>query len=118
MKDQSLSKPFLIRLINPKLFTIVFSSSTLLLKNGGLHLGSTKPLPGSTITYSYHDYFHAWFKLMLPQDATMIHSWFVNFDKNFNSQLPLWFIHWRTQFGPVNDIFPGPLTLQVLYKCL
>ena len=44
---------------------------------------------------------------MLHQDATMTHSWFVNFDKKFSSQLPLWFIRWRTQFGPVIDIFPG-----------
>ena len=36
----------------------------------GLHLASTKPLLGSAIPYSYHDYIHAWFKFMLHQDAT------------------------------------------------
>ena len=40
----------------------------------GLRPASTKPLPSSTIPYSYHDYIHAWFKFMLHQDATMTHS--------------------------------------------
>ena len=35
MKHQSLSNPYLIRLINQKLFTIAFSSSILLLKKNG-----------------------------------------------------------------------------------
>ena len=57
----------------------------------GLSPASTKPLLGWTTPYSYHDYIHAWFKFMLHQDENMTHSWFVNFDKNFNSHLPLWF---------------------------
>ena len=52
---------------------------------------------------------------MLHQDATMTHSWFVKFDKDFSSQLPLWFIRWWTQFGPITDIFPGPLTGSLKY---
>ena len=52
---------------------------------------------------------------MLHQDATMTHSWFVNFDKNFSSQLPLWFICWRTQFGPITNIFPRLLTNSFKY---
>ena len=39
----------------------------------------------------------------------MTHSWFVNFDKNFNAVLPLWFCSWWTQFGPIPEIFLGPL---------
>ena len=76
----------------------------------GLNPTSTKPLPGWTIPYSYHDYIHAWFKFMLHQDENMTQSWFVNFDKNFNSHLPLLFTRWWTQFGPIADIFLGPLT--------
>lgn len=76
----------------------------------GLRSVATKQLPRSTVPYSYHDYIHAWFKFMLHQDATMTHSWFINFDKNFQSQLPIWFIRWWTQFGPIIDIFLGPLT--------
>ena len=52
---------------------------------------------------------------MLHQDATMTHSWFVKFDKDFSSQLPLWFIHWWTQFGHITDIFLGPLTGSLKY---
>ena len=50
----------------------------------GLRPATTKPLLGSTIPYSYHDYIHTWFKFMLHKDATMTRSWFINFDKNFN----------------------------------
>ena len=46
---------------------------------------------------------------MLHQNETMSHSWFVNFDKDFNSKFPLWFIRWWTQFGLVVKIFPAPL---------
>ena len=75
----------------------------------GSSLAATKMLPKSPILYSYHDYITAWFRFMLHQDDNMIHSWFVNFDKNFNAHLPLWFSHWWTQFGPVTEIFLRPL---------
>ena len=39
----------------------------------------------------------------------MTHSWFVNFDKNFNANLPLWFGRWWTPFGSITEIFPRPL---------
>ena len=58
----------------------------------GLRPTSTKPLLGLAIPFSYYEYIHAWFKFMLHQDATITHSWFVKFDKDLNSQLPLWFI--------------------------
>ena len=70
----------------------VFILNIVIEEKWGLRPTSTKPLPGSAIPYSYHDYFHAWFKFMLHQDATITHSWFVKFDKDLNSQLPLWFI--------------------------
>ena len=76
----------------------------------GLRPTAIKPLPGLNIPYSVHDYIQAWFKFMLHQDATMTHSRFINFDKNFCSQLSIWFICWWTQFGPITDIFPRPLT--------
>ena len=76
----------------------------------GLNPASTKSLPSWTIPYSYHDYIHAWFKFMLHQDENMTYSWFVNFDKNFSTHLPLWFARQWKQFGPIIDIFPRPLT--------
>ena len=44
----------------------------------GLCPTTTKPLPSSAII-------QAWFKFMLFQVATMTHSWFVKFDKDFSS---------------------------------
>ena len=46
---------------------------------------------------------------MLHQNDNMSHSWFVNFDKDFNSDLPLWFIRSWTQFGTTIEIFLEPL---------
>ena len=75
----------------------------------GPNPSSTRRLPTSPFPYSYRDYLTAWFKFMLHHNENMSHSWFVNFDKDFNSDLPLWFIHWWTQFGLVTEIFPESL---------
>ena len=66
-------------------------------------------MPTSLIPYSYHDYITVWSRFMLHQNENMSHSWFVNFNKNFTSYLPLWFDRWWTQFGPISDIFLKPL---------
>ena len=50
---------------------------------------------------------------MLHQNDNMSHSWFVNFDKNFNSDFPLCSIYWWAQFGPT--IFPKPLMNSLTY---
>ena len=75
----------------------------------GPNLATTRRLPKSPIPYSYYDYITAWFRFMLHQNENMSHSWFVNFDKDFNSEFPLWFIHWWSQFGSSVEIFPAPL---------
>ena len=75
----------------------------------GPNLATTRRLPKSPIPYSYHDYITVWFKFMLHQNENMSHSWFVNFDKDFNSEFPLWFIRWWSQFGSTIEIFPTPL---------
>ena len=41
---------------------------------------------------------------MLHQNENMSHSWFVNFDKDFNSDFPIWFIHWWAQFASTVEI--------------
>ena len=111
MKNWFLSNPYLIRLINQKLFTIVFSSLILLLKKNEY---SVLLLQNLYLVQLFH--IHTMIIFMhgssscYHQDATMTRSWFVKFDQNFNSQLPLWFIHWWTQFGLIIDIFSGPLT--------
>ena len=75
----------------------------------GPNLAATRRLPKSPIPYSYYDYITAWFRFMLHQNENMSHSWFVNFDKDFNSEFPLWFIHWWSQFGSSVEMFPAPL---------
>ena len=55
----------------------------------GPNPAATRTLPKSPIPYSYHDYIIAYFRFMLYQNETMSHSWFVNFDKDFNSKFPL-----------------------------
>ena len=75
----------------------------------GPNPAATRTLPKSPIPYSYHDYITAWFRFMLHQNETMSYSWFVNFDKDFNSEFPLWFIRWWTQFGSAVEIFLAPL---------
>ena len=39
----------------------------------------------------------------------MSHSWFVNFDKDFDSEFPLWFIRRWSQFGSTVEIFLAQL---------
>ena len=70
----------------------------------GPNLASTRRLPKSSIPYSYHDYRTAWFRFMLHQNENMSHSWFVNFDKDFNSDFPIWFIRWWAQFASTVEI--------------
>ena len=70
---------------------------------------STRRMPSSPISYSYHDYITTWSRFMLHQNENMSHSYFVNFDKHFTTYLPLWFNRWWTQFGPIAEIFLEPL---------
>ena len=81
----------------------------------GPNLASTRIMPTFPIPYSYHDYLTAWFGFMLHQNENMSHSWFVNFDKDFNSNLPLWFIRWWTHFGSTVEIFPEQLMNSFTY---
>ena len=46
---------------------------------------------------------------MLHQNENISHSWFVNFDKDFDIEFPLWFIRWWSQFGSTVEIFLVPL---------
>ena len=81
----------------------------------GPNLASIRMMPSSFVPYSYHDYLTAWFQFMLLQYEYMSHSWFVNFDKNFNFDLPLWLTHWWTQFGSTVEIFPDSLMNSFTY---
>ena len=45
-------------------------------------------MEGSEIQYSYYDYMDAFEKIILYQNKNLDHSWFLMFDKNFNSKIP------------------------------
>ena len=81
----------------------------------GPNPATTRRLPKSPIPYSYHDYITAWFKFMLHQNENMSHYWFGKFGKDFNSDFPIWFIRWWTQFGLTIEIFLEPLMNSFTY---
>ena len=76
------------------------------------HPSSLRPLTlfkGSEPLYNYYDYMDAFEKVLFFQNKTQDHSWFIQFDKNFNSQIPSWFLKWWEMFGSVPQNLPEPL---------
>ena len=59
-----------------------------------------------TITFTYHDYMEAWDKIFLHQTEDFSHSWFLNFDRRFNRQFPMWFCNWWDDHGCSYDLLP------------
>lgn len=74
-----------------------------------------RELPGHPIPYNYHDYIDAWFKIFLYQNETFSHSWFIQFDQKFKSELPSWFLRWWTHYGAISNIIPEILIEQINY---
>jgi hypothetical protein len=72
----------------------------------GSHPHTCVKLDGHSVEYCYHDYIEAWSKIFLHQNETYSHSWFINFDKNFKGNFPLWFLCWWQVHGPINEIVP------------
>ena len=66
----------------------------------GLSPTSTKPLPGWTTPYSYHDYIHTWFKFMLHQDENM--KWM--YVKEGDVLTRKWFVKWWDKFSHTQDV--------------
>ena len=75
-------------------------------KDWETHLSTLRPFVNSVIPYSYYDYIDAGYKFMLFQNTEFNHFLFISFDKNFKGTLPLWFLQWWKQFGPITDILP------------
>ena len=76
------------------------------------HPSTLKPLTllkGSEPLYNYYDYMDAFEKVLFFQNKTCDHSWFIQFDRNFNSQIPSWFLKWWEMFGSVPQNLPEPL---------
>jgi hypothetical protein len=61
-------------------------------KDWGFHPSTLRPFANSVIPYSYYDYINAWFKFMFLQTPEFTHCWIINFDKNFDGTLPIWFL--------------------------
>ena len=72
-------------------------------------LTGLKSLIGSELYYSYYDYMNAFKKVLFYQNKNFGHSWFLMFDKKFNSPIPTWFLNWWEIFGSVLQIFLEPL---------
>jgi hypothetical protein len=83
------------RVLNHKLDIVKITA----LKTWGSHLFLLRPLQGHSIKYSYYDYIDAWSKILMYQDKNMSHSWFIQWNKEFNitkpeCQIPIWFLKW------------------------
>ena len=68
-----------------------------------------KTIESIGIQYSYYDYIDAFEKILFYQNKNFDHSWFLMFNKNFNSQIQTWFLKWWEMFGSIPQIFPEPL---------
>jgi hypothetical protein len=78
-------------------------------KDWGLHPSTLRPFAGSAIPYSYYDYITAWSRFILLQTPEFTHCWIINFDKNFDDTLPIWFLQWWRFFGLNPDTLPPQL---------
>ena len=98
------------RVLYHKLDIIKFTSK----KSWGSHPFLLKPLRGYSIKYSYYDYIEAWSKIPIYQDKNMSHSWFIQWNKEFNiikpkCQIPMWFLKGWAQHGSQAEILPESL---------
>ena len=64
-------------------------------------LTGLKSLLGSEFYYSYYDYMDAFKKVLFYQNKNFDHSWFLIFNKKFNSPIPSWFLKWWEMFGSI-----------------
>jgi hypothetical protein len=74
----------------------------------------TRPLNKHDFGYTYYDYIDAWYKVLLIQFPNMAHSWFIQFNTEFQftkpeCQPPLWFLKWWSIHGSQAEIIPDTL---------
>ncbi|KAK3225975.1 hypothetical protein Dsin_005837 [Dipteronia sinensis] len=69
---------------------------------------SIKPFSRQFLTpgFDYWDYIKAWTYLLYGQNPGNSLSWFIYFDKNFQLDIPFWFLEWWDKYGPTTDILP------------
>uniref|UniRef100_A0A2N9GMH7 Uncharacterized protein n=1 Tax=Fagus sylvatica TaxID=28930 RepID=A0A2N9GMH7_FAGSY len=78
------------------------------------HPWHSKPLKNHSIEYNYYDYIDAWYQILLIQYPDMSHSWFIQFNKDFQftkpeCQPPMWFLKWWSKHGSQTEIIPDTL---------
>jgi hypothetical protein len=78
------------------------------------HRWHSKPLKNHSIEYNYYDYIDAWYQILLIQYPDMSHSWFIQFNKDFQftkpeCQPPMWFLKWWSKHGVQTEIIPDTL---------
>jgi hypothetical protein len=74
----------------------------------------SKPLKDHSYEYTYYNYIDAWYKILLIQFPNMAHSWFIQFNKEFQfikseCQPPMWFLKWWSKHGSQAEIIPDTL---------
>lgn len=80
----------------------------------GSHPSLLRDLPFHNRQFNYYDYKESWFKILLHQNEDYSHSWFLNFHKDFKSQIPAWFAQWWFMHDLIHEIFPADLQDQII----
>ena len=79
------------------------------------HPSDLQLLTTSNDHFCYYDYMNAWSYVFYYQNQSFSHSWFIQFDHKFKSPIPLWFLNWWYDFGPLDSIIPDVLLQQIGY---
>ncbi|KAM7461224.1 hypothetical protein LguiA_029345 [Lonicera macranthoides] len=93
----------------------LYIKKLILISDWGEHPSVLHLLHGQDNHFCYHDYIEAWHMILLYQNQTYNHAWFIQFDHKFNSKIPFWFITWLDRYGPTMSLLPEPLQDQVIY---
>ncbi|KAK2980326.1 hypothetical protein RJ640_002455 [Escallonia rubra] len=57
--------------------------------------------------FNYFDYIDAWNHVLLYQNPSHKHSWFIFFSRNFDGNFPNWIANWWLNYGPDFEEWPS-----------
>ncbi|KAK2987236.1 hypothetical protein RJ640_017426 [Escallonia rubra] len=57
--------------------------------------------------YNYFNYIDAWNHVLLYQNPSQKHSWFIFFSRNFDGNFPNWINNWWLNYGPDFEEWPS-----------
>ncbi|KAK2988442.1 hypothetical protein RJ640_022279 [Escallonia rubra] len=60
--------------------------------------------------FNYFDYIDAWNHVLLYQNPSHKHSWFIFFSRNFDGNFPNWIANWWLNYGPDFEEWPSTQT--------